>query len=61
MGLENPVVIKYFIRSVLATGYETINFIRFLKGSRETYACISDIKSRKKRREPCSRKLKRGE
>ena len=47
MGLENPVVIKYFIRSVLATGYETINFIRFLKGSRETYARISDIKSRK--------------
>ena len=42
-------------------GYETINFIKCLKGSRATRARISNIKSRKKRREHPSRKLKKGE
>ena len=51
LGLENPVLTKSYIRRVLATGYGTINFTRFLKGSRATGACILNIKSIKKIRE----------
>ena len=51
MGLENPVLIKFYIRRVLATGYVTINFIKFLKGSRSTRDRILNINSKKKIRE----------
>ena len=50
-------IIISYIRRVLATGYELINFIKCLKEYRTPCACISNIKSRKKIREPCSRKL----
>ena len=55
-GLEKHVLIKSYIRRFLAMGYGTINFIKFLKGSRETRARISNIKSKKKRRERRSHK-----
>ena len=48
--------IKSYIRRVLATGYVTINFIKFLKGSGASRACILNINSRKKRKN-ISRKL----
>ena len=60
-GLENHVLIIYYIRRVLATGYKIINFIKFLKVFRATRDRISNIKSRKKRREHRSRKLEKGE
>ena len=44
-------LIKYYIRRVLATGYGAYNFIKFLKRSGASCACISNIRSRKKRRE----------
>ena len=50
-GLRNPVVIKYYIRRVIAPGYGRINLIKLLKGSRATCFCILNIKNRKKRRE----------
>ena len=53
MGLEKPV------RCVQSTGYEIINLIKYLKGSRTTRARISNIKGRKKRIEPRSRKLEK--
>ena len=54
-------LIKSYIRRVLAKGYIIINFIKCFKGSRSTHALTSNIKSRKKIREHCSRKLgKRG-
>ena len=40
--------------------YKTINIIKFLKGSRAPRDCTSNIMIRKKRREPCSRKLEKG-
>ena len=46
-----------YIRRVPATGYEIINFVKCLKGSRETRALISNINTRKKRRYPLSSKL----
>ena len=49
----------YYIRRVLSTGYNIINFIEYLKGSRATRACISNIKSRNNRRENGSLKLKK--
>ena len=54
-------LIKYYIRRVLTTGYGAIKFIKFLRGSRAPRACISNIKSKNKRREHRYRKLeKRG-
>ena len=59
--LRNHVLIIFYIRRVISTGYKIINFIKFLKGSIAARARISNIKSRKKRTEPRSRKLgKRG-
>ena len=61
MGLEKPVLIKSYIRQFLAMGYGTIKSIKFWKGYRAPRDRISNIKSRRKRREHCSRKLgKRG-
>ena len=48
------------IRLVIDTRYEIIKFIKFLKRSRTNRACISNIKRRKKRREPRSCKLEKG-
>ena len=31
-GFKNPMLIVSYIRRVLATGYEAINFIKYLKG-----------------------------
>ena len=59
MGSENPVFIISYIRRVLATGYEIIKFIKCLKGSRETRARISNIKSRRRIREHRSRKIEK--
>ena len=54
-------LIKYYIRRVLATGFGAIKFIKLLKGSRAPRARISNIKSKNKRREHRYRKLeKRG-
>ena len=58
-GLENPVLIKSYIRRVLSTGYGTYNLIKCLKGSRTPCARISNIKSRKNRREHRYRKLEK--
>ena len=52
-------LIKYYIRRVLATGYGKIKFIKFLKGSRENRARISNIKGRKKRREHLYREIEK--
>ena len=52
-------LIKYYIRRVLATGYGAIKFIKFLRESRAPRACISNIKSKNKRREHCYRKPKK--
>ena len=52
------IIISYIIR-VLATGYEVINFIILLKGYIAPRARIENIRSRKKRREPCSCKLEK--
>ena len=59
LGIENPVLIKSYIIRVLATGYGTINYKKFLKGSRASHACISNIKSTKNRIEHCSLKLEK--
>ena len=59
LGLGKPVLRKSYIRRVLAMGYGTINFIKCLKGSRATHARISNINSRKKRREHHSHKLEK--
>ena len=56
-GLENPMLIKSYIRQVLTTGYGTINFIKKLKGSGAPRASISNIKSRNNRIEHHSCKL----
>ena len=61
MGLETHVIIKYYIRRVLATCYGKMNFIKRLKVSRATRARILKTKSIKKRRDHCSRKLEKGE
>ena len=58
-GFKKTVLIKYYIRGVLATGYEIINFIKCLKVSRSPRARISDIKSRKTRIEHRSCKIKK--
>ena len=61
MGLEKPVLIKSYKGQVLATGYRTYDFIKCFKGYGAPHARISNIKSRKKKREHRSRKLeKRG-
>ena len=61
MCFKNIVLIIYYIRHVLIWGYKVPNFIKNLKGYRVHRARISDIKRGKKRREPCSRRLKKGE
>ena len=48
-----------YIRLFLATGYKIINSIKFLKWYRVPHARISNINSREKRRELCSRKLEK--
>ena len=48
-----------YIRRVLATGYKIINFIKCLKVYIATRTRISNIRSRKKRREPRSRKIEK--
>ena len=60
-GLENAVLIKFYKGTFLATGYETINFIKCLKGSIATRARISNISSRHNRREHVSRKPQKKE
>ena len=54
-------LIKSYIRRVLATVDKRINFIKFLNRSRTTRACISNMNSRKNRREPRSLKLEKVE
>ena len=61
MCLENPVLIKSYIGQFLATGYKTIKFINLFKGYRALLTRISNMNSRKKRREHRSSKLKNGE
>ena len=58
-GLKNTVFILCYIRRILSTSYEVINFIKILKGSRATRAHISNINIRKKRIEHCSRKIEK--
>ena len=50
---------KSYIRCVLATGYETINFIKCLKEYRATRDHNKNIKSRNKRREHYYSKLEK--
>ena len=45
--LRKSVLIKYYIRYVLATGYGTINFIKCLKGSGATRAILKKYKDQK--------------
>ena len=47
---------KYYIRQGLSTDHGTYNFVKYFKGSGVTRASILNTKSRKKRREHCSRK-----
>ena len=54
-------LIKLYIRQVIAAGCGTINFIKLFIGSIAPRARISNIKSINKRREHRSRKLERGE
>ena len=59
LGSRNTKLIKYHIRQVLATGYGAYNFIKYFKGYVVPRARILNIKSIKKRREHCYRKLKK--
>ena len=49
-------LIKYYIRQFLATGYGTYNFIKYFKGYGVPCVCILNVKSRKKRIENLSHK-----
>ena len=60
-GFRNTKLIKSYIRQVLTTGYRTYKFVKYFKGSGVSRACILNTKSRKKRREHCSRKLEKVE
>ena len=42
-------------------GYKVIRFIKFLKGYRKHRACISNVKSVKNRRVPCTCIIKKVE
>ena len=59
MGFRNPELIKYYIIRVLATVYRTYIFVKYFKGYGVPRARILDIRSRKKRRERCYRKLEK--
>ena len=59
--LENNVLIISYIIRVLSIGYEVTEFTKRLKWYKSPHACISNIKSRKKRIEPHSCKLEKGE
>ena len=50
---------KSYLRHVIELVYEVLRFITFLKGYRIHRARNSNLKSRKKRIEFCSRKLKK--
>ena len=59
MCLGNHALIISYIRHVVATDYKIINMIKRLTEYRSPCACISNIKSRKKRRKPRYRKLEK--
>ena len=52
-------LIKSYIRRVLATDYRTYNFVKYFKGSGVPPARILNTKSRKRRRERHSSKLEK--
>ena len=53
----NHVLVISYIRRLLVTGYKVLNIIKCLKGYTVHGARISNVKSRKQRREPHSCKL----
>ena len=58
-GFRNPKLIKSYIRRGLAMGYGTYKFVQYFKWYGVPCARILNTNSRKKRREHCSRKLKK--